>query len=38
MSLVNAVIYAATTYLDETIFSYGLARRETNPWASAKEG
>jgi hypothetical protein len=38
MSLVNAVIYAATTYLDETIFSYGLARRETNPWASAKDG
>ncbi|HEY3594990.1 MAG TPA: hypothetical protein VGL13_13995 [Polyangiaceae bacterium] len=38
MSFVNAVIYAATTYLDETIFSYGLARRETNPWASAKDG
>jgi hypothetical protein len=38
MSFVNAVIYAATTYLDETIFSYGLARRESNPWASAKDG
>jgi hypothetical protein len=35
---VKAVIYAATTYLDETIFSYGLARQETNPWASAKDG
>jgi hypothetical protein len=38
MSLVNAVLYAATTYLDETIFSYGLARNESNPWASAKDG
>jgi hypothetical protein len=38
VSFVNAVIYAATTYLDETIFSYGLAREETNPWASAKDG
>jgi len=38
MSFVNAVVYAATTYLDETIFSYGLARQETNPWASAKDG
>jgi hypothetical protein len=37
-SFVKAVIYAATTYLDETIFSYGLARQETNPWASAKDG
>jgi len=37
-SFVNAVVYAATTYLDETIFSYGLARQETNPWASAKDG
>jgi hypothetical protein len=36
--LVNAIVYAATTYVDETIFSYGLARRETNPWASAKDG
>jgi hypothetical protein len=38
VSFVNAVVYAATTYLDETIFSYGLARQETNPWASAKDG
>jgi hypothetical protein len=36
--LVNAIVYAATTYVDETIFSYGLARRETDPWASAKDG
>jgi hypothetical protein len=38
VGFVNAVVYAATTYLDETIFSYGLARRDTNPWASAKDG
>ncbi len=38
VGFINAVVYAATTYLDETIFSYGLARRETNPWASAKDG
>jgi hypothetical protein len=46
-SFVNAVIYAATTYIDETIFSYGLAREQSpfgdheardNPWASAKDG
>ena len=36
--LVQAVIRAATTYIDETIFSYGLAREERNPWASARDG
>lgn len=38
VGFVNAVVRAATTYLDESIFSYGLARGETNPWASAKDG
>jgi hypothetical protein len=38
VGVVNAVVYAATTYLDETIFSYGIARRDTNPWATAKDG
>jgi hypothetical protein len=38
LSLVKAVLYAATTYVDETIFSYGLAREEKNPWASARDG
>jgi hypothetical protein len=38
VSFANSVVYAATTYIDETIFSYGLARQETNPWASAKDG
>jgi hypothetical protein len=38
LAFVKAVIYAATTYIDETIFSYGLARGEKNPWASARDG
>lgn len=37
-NVVNAVVRAAGTYVDETIFSYGLARGETNPWRSAKDG
>jgi hypothetical protein len=36
--LMNAVLFAATTYIDESIFSYGLARGDHNPWASAKDG
>ncbi len=36
--LVNAVLRAATSYLDETIFSYGLARGDANPWRSAADG
>jgi hypothetical protein len=38
LAVVKAVIEAATTYIDETIFSYGLAREEKNPWASARDG
>jgi hypothetical protein len=38
LGLVRAIIFAATTYIDETIFSYGLAREERNPWASARDG
>lgn len=38
VGIVNAVLYAATTYIDETIFSYGLARRDDNPWRSAQDG
>ncbi len=38
IAIVQAVIRAATTYIDETIFSYGLAREEKNPWASARDG
>jgi hypothetical protein len=36
--IVNAVIRAATTYIDETIFSYNLARGDENPWRSSKDG
>jgi hypothetical protein len=36
--IVKAIVRAASTYIDETIFSYGLAREERNPWASARDG
>jgi len=36
--LVNAVVRAATSYIDETLFSYGLARGGDNPWTTAREG
>ncbi len=38
VGIVNSVVYAATTYIDETLFSYGLARRDDNPWRSAQDG
>ncbi len=38
MQLVNAVVRAATTYIDETLFSYHLARGDENPWAAARDG
>ncbi len=38
MQLVNAVVRAATTYIDETLFSYNLARGDENPWNTAREG
>jgi hypothetical protein len=36
--LISAVMRAATTYIDETIFSYNLARGDDNPWRSGKDG
>jgi hypothetical protein len=36
--LANTVIFAATTYIDETLFSYNLARGDENPWRGAKDG
>lgn len=36
--IVNAIVRAATTYIDETLFSYRLARGDVNPWISAREG
>jgi len=38
VSLINAVVRAATTYIDETIFSYNLARGDENVWRSSKDG
>jgi hypothetical protein len=37
-NLVTKVFHAATTYLDETIFSYNLARGDENPWRGGKDG
>ncbi len=37
MALVNAIIRAATSYIDETIFSYNLARGDDNAWRSSKD-
>lgn len=37
MAVVNRIIYAATTYIDETIFSYNLARGDENVWRSSKD-
>lgn len=38
MNLVKAILFSAATYLDETIFSYLLARGETNPWRGGQDG
>jgi hypothetical protein len=37
VGIINAVVRAATTYIDETIFSYNLARGDENPWRSSKD-
>jgi len=37
-NLVTAVVRAATTYIDETLFSYNLARGDENKWRGAKDG
>lgn len=38
MNLVKAILFSASTYIDETIFSYTLARKETNPWQGGRDG
>ena len=38
VGVVNAIVKAATTYIDETIFSYDLARGDDNPWRAGKDG
>jgi hypothetical protein len=37
MGVVGAVLRMATTYIDETVFSYNLARGDTNTWRSSKD-
>jgi hypothetical protein len=37
VGIVNAIVRAATTYIDETIFSYSLARGDENLWRSSKD-
>jgi hypothetical protein len=37
VGIVNAIIRAATSYIDETIFSYNLARGDANAWRSSKD-
>ena len=37
MGIVNAIVRAATSYIDETIFSYNLARGDENAWRSSKD-
>ncbi len=36
--LVAAIVRAATSYIDQTIFSYNLARGDENAWRSSKDG
>ena len=38
VGIVSAIVRAATTYIDETIFSYNLARGDQNAWRSSKDG
>lgn len=37
VGIINAIVRAATTYIDETIFSYNLARGDDNAWRSSKD-
>jgi hypothetical protein len=37
VGIFNAIVRAATSYIDETIFSYNLARGDENAWRSSKD-
>ena len=37
-NLASVILKAATTYIDETIFSYNLARGEDNAWRGGRDG
>ncbi len=36
--VINAIVFAAATYIDETILSYALARGDTNVFRSSRDG
>ena len=36
-AIVNRIVHAATTYIDEPIFSYNVARGDENSWLSSKD-
>ena len=38
MKVVHAIVNQATTYTDETIFSYNIARGDENVWRSSRDG
>lgn len=38
VGVVNAIVFAATTYIDETILSYSLARGDDNVFRSSRDG
>ncbi len=38
MQVVNRIVDNATTFVDETIFSYNLARGDDNMWRSSRDG
>lgn len=38
IGVVQAVVRASTTYIDETVLSYSVARGDSNPYLSAKDG
>ena len=38
IGVINSILYAATTYIDETLFSYNLARGDDNVWRSSRDG
>ena len=38
MNIFNRVMRNATTYIDETIFSYNIARGDENKWRSSRDG
>jgi hypothetical protein len=38
VGIVNAIVYAATTFIDETILSYSLARGDSDNFRSSRDG